>query len=636
MKRLMASHRNTTLLLRGALALACAPLLVALTGCPGDTAGATAAPGSVPAKITAPQISPAQQTAQQQQDAATLAAQQHAKKVQDTIDRSEANYRAGVENYNANHLDAARLDFDAAVDGMLSSGLDLKDDPQMSDEFDHLLSAINSLEMVALKQGNGFSPAVEAAPLDAANDITFPANPELVAKLKTELNIASDLPLVINDQVAGYISVFSNSTSFRAHMAASMKRAGKYKAMIQKILTQEGVPQDLIYLSVAESGFQPQAMNRSSGAGGMWQFMPFGNYGLTRNGFFDERFDPEKSTVAYAKYMKYLYSQFGDWYLAMAAYDWGPGRVQHLVSRTGYADYWELYRHGGLPAETRAYVPQILAAIIMAKNPEKYGLDKIVLDPPVLYDTVTTNYAIDLRLVADLTESTVPEIVALNPALLRLSTPRDIPYDLRLPPGTHDEFLDRLKDIPEENRASWRFHIVKDGETLDQIATALHGHTSEIAEYNDVTSSQPIQAGDELIVPVAAVSTATTGQQRYTAGRRDTLVTVADRFGVTVEQVRAWNHLISNRITPGRSLYVAEPVRLAPRMRSSRSRSTSHGRPSRAGSHESQAPTRNSHASSHTTRNTASKPAKSVTASHHATPTTAANKSKQQSKRPVK
>jgi membrane-bound lytic murein transglycosylase D len=576
----MVSHRKTTLLLRGALAVACVPLLVALVGCPGDTANTAAAPGRVPLVTTAPTTPSPQQIAQQQQNDAAAAAQQHAKKVQDAIDRSEANYRSGVENYNANHLDAARLDFDAAVDGMLSSGLDLKNDPQLADEFDHLLSAINSLEMVALKQGNGFSPKVEAAPLDAANDITFPANPELVAKLKTELNTASDLPLVINDQVAGYIGVFSNSTVFRAHMAASMRRAGKYKMMIQGILAKEGVPQDLIYLAVAESGFQPQAMNGGgSGAGGMWQFMPFGNYGLARNGYFDERFDPEKSTIAYARYMKALYNQFGDWYLAMAAYDWGPGNVQHLVSRTGYADYWELYRRGNMPAETRAYVPQILAAILMAKNPEKYGLDKVVLDPPVLYDTVTTDYAIDLRLVSDLTGSTVSEIVALNPALLRLVTPRDISYDLHLPPGTHDEFVDRLKNIPEENRASWRFHIVKDGETLEEIATALHGRATEIAEYNDVTAAQPIGAGDELIVPVAGVSASTTGQEHYTVGRNDTLITVADRFGVTVEQLRRWNHLTANRVTPGHALFVTEPVRLAPGMRFSRvhARSTSHG-----------------------------------------------------------
>ena len=210
-------------------------------------------------------------------------------------------------------------------------------------------------------------------------------------------------------------------------MAASLQRVGKYRGLIQNVLKEEGVPQDIIYLAVAESGFQPQVVNAKSGAGGMWQFMTFTGvqYGLTRNGYFDYRFDPEKSSRAYAKYIKALYAQFGDWYLAMAAYDWGPGNIQKAVSRTGYADYWELYRRNAMPKETRAYVPQILAAVIMAKNPEKYGLNKLVPSPAVIYDTVNIDYATNLNLVADVTRiapcrSSLPSI----PALLRLSTPK--------------------------------------------------------------------------------------------------------------------------------------------------------------------------------------------------------------------
>jgi len=511
---------------------------------------------------------------QRQQDAEARTAADHSQKVQDLIAKAEASYKSGVANYNANRLDAARQDFDAAVDTMLSSGMDLKNDPQLSDEFDQLLSGINSLELVALKQGNGFSPKVEEAPLDEANDVTFAPDPVLVTKVTAELKTtASDLPLVVNEYVAGWISAFSNSPARRATLKRSLERAGKYKDMISKILRENGVPQDLIYQAVAESGFQPQALNRGSGAGGMWQFMPFGDYGLVRNGYFDERFDPEKSTLAYAKYMKLLYSMFGDWYLAMAAYDWGPGRVQHVVARTGYADYWELYRRAALPAETKAYVPGIIAAIIMAKNPAQYGLTDLVPDAPVLSDKVTTDYAIDLRLVADLTDSTVAEIVGLNPALLRLATPSGISYDLHLPSGSHSKYLDRLQNIPEENRASWRYHIVKEGETLDEIATTLHSHASEISAYNELKPGQPIDAGDELVVPIAA-SSAMPGQERYTLRRGDTLVTVADRFGVTVEQLRAWNKLSSGYVVPGRSLYVAEPIRLAPGTRARRSRST--------------------------------------------------------------
>ena len=516
------------------------------------------------------------------------AAQQHAQKVQDLVAKAQASYQSGVNNYNGNKLDAARADFDFAVDTMLSSGMDLKNDPQLSEEFERLLGVINSLEVLALKQGNGFSPKIEEAPLENATDVTFAPNPELVAKLTSELSTASDLPLVINDQVAGYIGVFSTSNNFRAHMSASMARLGKYRTLIQNVLKEEGVPQDLIYLAVAESGFQPQVVNYRSGAGGMWQFMTTTGpeYGLTRNGYFDYRFDPEKSSRAYARYMKKLYALFGDWYLAMAAYDWGPGNIQRIVSRSGYADYWELYRRNLMPGETRAYVPQILAAVIMAKNPEKYGLNALPPSPPVIYDTVSVDDAVSLNLVADLTGSTVSEIVALNPALLRLSTPRDIAFDLHLPPGTKEAFLTRLKDVPQEDRASWRFHVVKAGETLEGIAASFHVNTATLASYNEVSPQQPVQAGDELIVPISVGSGAFPGQQRYTVHRGDTLVTVADRFGITVEQLRGWNGT-SARLTPGRSIYVAEPVRLAPGMRRGNARAASRGRHgsfSRAGS----------------------------------------------------
>ena len=340
---------------RWLLVAACAPLVL-LAGCPQNQSAAKA---KVPAQATAPAIvnAPQGQTAQARKPAtpapATPADRAKAYKDQQLINRVEQLYRNGVDNCNAGHLVAARSSFDAAVDAMLTSGMDLKNDPALADEFDHLLSAVNSLEMVALKQGNGFSPTVEAAPLDNANEVTFPANPALTAKVAAELKTTqSDFPLVINDYVAGFINYFTNSPTGHAHLIKSLERAGKYKDMISKDLRAEGVPQDLIYLAVTESGFQPQVVNRHTGAAGMWQFMTFdGAYGLTRNGWFDERFDPQKSSEAYARYMKTLYDQFGDWYLAMAAYDWGPGNVQRAVMRTGYADFWELYKRNVLPGE---------------------------------------------------------------------------------------------------------------------------------------------------------------------------------------------------------------------------------------------------------------------------------------------
>ena len=263
----------------------------------------------------------------------------------------------------------------------------------------------------------------------------------------------------------------------------------------------------------------------------------------------------------------------------MAAYDWGPGNVQRAVMRTGYADFWELYRRNVLPGETKNYVPGIIAAIIMAKNPEQYGLDKVVPDAAVVSDTVMVDYAIDLRLVADVTNSSLLEIVALNPSLLRMTTPRDMSFDLHIPVGTLDVFATRIKEIPEDKRASWRFHVVRGGETLDGIAAAMHAHASDIARTNGLKVDDGVDTGDELVIPVAG-AVANAGPQRYAVRRGDTLITVADRFGVSVEELRRWNHLPSNAVKPGSSLAVVAPVKLAPvthvRSKASRGKKSSH------------------------------------------------------------
>jgi membrane-bound lytic murein transglycosylase D len=259
-----------------------------------------------------------------------------------------------------------------------------------------------------------------------------------------------------------------------------------------------------------------------------------------------------------------------------------------------------------MPKETRAYVPQILAAVIMAKNPEKYGLDKVIPDQPVLYDTVNVDYAIDLRLASDVTGATVQELVALNPSLLRLTTPRDMSFDLHIPPGTSQLFKDRLKDIPEDRRASWRFHVVKPGETLNGIAESLHAKVSDIAATNGINAQDPMGVDDELVVPVAAANGGD-NPLRYTTRRGDTLVTVADRFNVTVDELRRWNNLKTGALVPGHAMYVAEPVRLAPSVRT-RGRST----PAKKG-HKG-ASTEASHTSGHTATKSSTKPAKSSSA----------------------
>ena len=236
----------------------------------------------------------------------------HQEQIQKLIEQVNAAYAAGDADYLKGRLPEAKVQFDHAVDLMLTSGFDIKTEPALDDEFNRIIDQVNALEMEALKVGNGFVPKEEETPAEVASDVTFAANPGIEAKARAELATThSDLPLMVNEYVSSFINFFANSQRGHNTLLHSFERAGRYKPMIQKVMAEEGVPQDLIYLAVAESGFQPRVVNHKHGAGGMWQFMPHGNYGLTRNGYVDERFDPEKSTRAYARYMKFLYDQLG-------------------------------------------------------------------------------------------------------------------------------------------------------------------------------------------------------------------------------------------------------------------------------------------------------------------------------------
>jgi membrane-bound lytic murein transglycosylase D len=495
--------------------------------------------------------------------------------VQQLIRNVEAAYARGDADYRKGMLAEAKTEFDRAVDLMLSSGIDIKSDPQLSDEFDRIVDQVNGLEMDALKEGNGFVPKVEPTPADVASDVTFAPDPNLVAKAQADLaTTRSDLPLMVNEYVASFINFFAYTQKGHNTLLHSFQRSGRYRAMIQRVMGEEGVPQDLIYLAVAESGFQPQAVDRKSGAGGMWQFMPHGDYGLSRNLYVDERFDPEKSTRAYARYIKFLYNQLGDWYLAMAAYNWGAGNVQRAVQKTGYADFWELYKRHNLPGETQNYVPEILAAIIIANNPRQYGFDDVTLDPPVLTDTATVNYSVDLRLVSDLVGAPADELEALNPSLLRMETPPEASFDLHLPAGTATLFEQRIALIPEIRRGSWRYHSVAAGDTLASVAREYRVEPAELAAANQLKESDTLEGVEALVVPVPPAAAPSTHMVLYTVRRGDTLVTIADRFGVSLAQLRRWNGVAGTRVEPGRRLHIAEPT-LARRASRSRRAGTS-------------------------------------------------------------
>ena len=534
-------------------------LALSLAGC-GPTPGGVDGHGTQP-QATAPPVA-AQQTPQTATPPPEPQLTVHEQQVRDLIKAVERAYAQGQAAYKKGNLAEAKVDFDRAVDLMLTSKIEIKADGPLQDEFDRIVNGVNALEMDALKQGNGFAPKEEPTPADVASDVTFVVDPNIVAKAKAELaTTKSDLPLVVNDYVATYINFFANTQRGHNTLLHSFQRAGRYRAMIQRVMAEEGVPQDLIYLAVAESGFNPRAMNARSHAGGMWQFMPGDRfYGLTKNAYVDERFDPEKSTRAYARYMKFIYNQLGDWYLSMAAYDHGTGNMQKAVQRTGYADFWELYKRHELPTETQNYVPEILAAIIIANNPTQYGFDDITLDPPVLTDTVTINYSVDLRTVSDIVNAPIDELTALNPSMLRSVTPPDSTFDLHLPAGTGALFEQRIASIPEAKRTSWRWHPVAADDTLASVAHTFHVSESELADANQLSATASLQGVEALVIPAAAAAAPSSRTALYVTRKGDTLVTIADRFGVSLTDLRNWNKITGTKVEPGRRLHVAEPA----------------------------------------------------------------------------
>jgi len=505
--------------------------------------------------------------------------------VADLIAGVEKQYQSGQDNYQAGHLEAAKQNFDSAFDQLLGSGFDLRSDDRLEQELDRILDGINNLELAALQQGDGFAEQKsEPAPIDEANEQTPAVDESVKAKAEAEIKSThSDLPLMMTDQVAGFINYFS--TRGRGTVERALARSGRYEDMIRQILKEEGVPQDLIYLAQAESGFHPLAVSRA-GARGMWQFMGSRaqGYGLTRSWWVDDRQDPEKATRAAAHHLKDLYDEFGDWYLAMAAYNSGPGTVQSAVKRTGYADFWELYRRNVLPKETRNYVPIILAVTIMAKNPAQYGLDSVVKEKPVAYDTVRIDYPIDLRLAAECVDATAEQLLDLNPSLLRMTTPRvtervadeaaaqvrgeNRRFELHLPAGTAGKFQTAVAAIPVDKRVWWRYHKVQAGESLAAIARTYHTTPQAIAAANELgmgSGNDALVPDARLIIPIAPgkaadVSTYARATTRYKVRKGDTVESVAENFGVSEKMVRGWNHLKGSSLAGRKILYIHLPV----------------------------------------------------------------------------
>ena len=478
------------------------------------------------------------------------------------VAESQAAFDAGEQDFKAGHLGKAREEFDEALDQLLASGLDLDADARLSALYHHIIDTVSLDELEAFRAGAGFTEQKSTpAPIDEIAEEPIPqpelVDPNLRGRAEGEVSdIDHDVPLTVNDPVLAYLNYFK-TTRGSAIVETGLRREGRYREMVRRVLREEGMPQDLIYLAQAESAFQPQAVSKA-GARGMWQFMSFAGrkYGLQKTWWVDERQDPEKATRAAARDLRDLYGQFGDWYLAMAAYNSGAGAVQHAVERTGYADFWELYHRNVLPKETQNYVPIILALALISKDPGRYGIE-FEPEPALKADTVKPGQAIDLRLVAETIDTDLETLRSLNPELLRLVTPPDPEFVLRLPEGTAERFFAEIAAIPPEKWVSWRRHKVEQGETLSSIAKQYHVSPAEVADANELATGSSLEEGQKLIIPAASRSDAATGKAiRYRVRRTDTIGTIADEFDVTTAELRKWNHLRSDHVVRGTSLRI--------------------------------------------------------------------------------
>ena len=493
----------------------------------------------------------------------------------------EALYQKGLDLYRQGGFVAAREVFDQALTRLLEFPRGDVSDPRMAETFNRLVEDIHALELTAFENGDGMAmQKYEAAPIEEFAEQTFQVDPALKQQIDQRVRgIQSDLPMFSNETVDGLVTYFQGDG--RPFIEKVLRRIGRYRSTISPILRKHGLPQDLIYLAAAESGFNPFALSRA-GAKGLWQFMRYEGkkYGCRIDSWVDEREDPVKATEAAASYLKELYQEFGDWLLAMASYNGGRGRVGRAIERTGYADFWELHKRRVLPRETRNYVPIILATVLIAKEPWIYGFH-VVPDDPLAHDQMVVGAPVDLRLVAQITDHPVKELIEINPGLLRWATPLNTPeFVLKLPLGTGEKFLQEVEKIPPKNRLWWRIHTIKSQDSLPKVAKKYKISALKLAQANHLAMDAPLEVGAKLVLPLSpgqevALRHGRSRQMRYRIRRGDTLGGIARRFRISVRQIQRWNGIRGSRIIAGKTLRLYVPY--------VGGRSSSRGRRSSAG-----------------------------------------------------
>ncbi|MEA2030071.1 MAG: LysM peptidoglycan-binding domain-containing protein [candidate division Zixibacteria bacterium] len=388
------------------------------------------------------------------------------------------------------------------------------------------------------------------------------SNDTIVVFKKPEQKITYDLPIVMNDRVKKSIVYYQ--TIAREAFTKFLVRSKKYKPMMQEIISQYNLPKDLVYLSMVESGYNPRAYSWAR-ASGLWQFISSTGrlYDLNRSWWYDERRDPVKSTHAACQFLKDLYEEFGSWDLAMAAYNGGPGRMRKTIRRQKTKDFWEMRLH----RQTMDYIPLIMAATIITKEPEKYGFNNIDFEDEVVWDEIEIDKCLELSVIAKTVGCTTAEIKNLNPELLRHYTPPNTKhYKLKIPKGTRSKFLAEYSSLPSPKETSWVRHKIRRGETVSTIAARYGVSQYAILESNNLSRRSTIYAGKKLIVPVPLDKSPRSYRSKheykannsiYSVRSGDTMWDIAKAFGTTVSALRR-----NNYVEHGSRIYVGQKLKI--------------------------------------------------------------------------
>jgi len=516
-------------------------------------------------------------------DSAQAAIQNNRAQIRNALKECEKQYAQGIIYYQKNELDSSQMAFGKALELLADIDIDSEQDyfSEESKWAETLLKEIKAdYELTLMASGEFFSEGSANAFRELFSDIkNFKSLKErrkqpLVSHPDLQ-KVSYDVPIVFNEKVEN--SLIYLQTVAHDLFEKYLGRSARYIPLMSKILEEEGLPHDIVYLPLIESGFNTHAYSYAK-AMGPWQFIASTGkrYGLDRTWWHDERRDFEKSTRAACRYLKDLYNEFQCWELALASYNGGEGRVRKEIARKGTRNFWKL----DLKKQTRDYVPLFMAAVIIAKEPQKYGFNPIY-EPPLEWETVEIDKCISFKNIQARTGISIADLEFLNPEILRgITPPNEKPYRLRLPVGYRDKFLASYEEIPSEKIVSFVSHTVRKGETLSRIA-AKHGVTlSSIMSANNLGKNHKIYVGQSLIIPkpglaaaeqapakasqnsaiakaeIKSSSTEKNPVKTYTVKKGDTLGKIAQKHGVTVSALKRANSLRHNVIYAGRKLKI--------------------------------------------------------------------------------